>query len=326
MGDPLAGPAGAAGDAPDADPARGVPRVRVRARRTSGAMLARLGLGYVVVRHDLDPTPRRGHSSSLVSIALARSRGVERVASSARLDFGPAIEIYRVDARRRRRRHLAAARRRDAVTVAGASADVLDAVGRGLVGPDQAAVVQGDDGLGPARRRGRRRLPAAGAQLRPGPRRRGAGAVAGRADGTAPGWCRTTRATPASEPVVRAVRRRRLRRRVARRRPTPTARRRARRRTRRSPRWTATRDAAWRSGLLPATRDGQWLEVRYPRKRTSARSGSASTVGRRRASARSTGGGSQAGGVRDRPRWTRSPARPRWTWAASAPTGCGSPR
>ena len=65
-----------------------------------GEMLGRLGIGYIVVRHDLDPRPRPSTTSNLVSIALARSRGVTRVATFGALDFGPAIEIYRVTGRR----------------------------------------------------------------------------------------------------------------------------------------------------------------------------------------------------------------------------------
>jgi arabinofuranan 3-O-arabinosyltransferase len=111
-----------------------------------GRMLARLGVGYVVVRTDLDLTSADGISPSLVGIALARSGGVERVAQ-----FGggggalPAIEVYRVEVDTTAKEY-SLTPEDQVVTVAGASPDVLDAVGRGLVRPGSAAVVQGDDG------------------------------------------------------------------------------------------------------------------------------------------------------------------------------------
>jgi arabinofuranan 3-O-arabinosyltransferase len=110
-----------------------------------GAALGRLGIGYVVVRHDLDEAASDTTTSNLVAIALARSRGVERVATFGALDFGPAIEIYRVTssavAPALEVRPLS-----EVVTTASASSDVIDAVVGGLVGPRQPAVVQGDDG------------------------------------------------------------------------------------------------------------------------------------------------------------------------------------
>jgi arabinofuranan 3-O-arabinosyltransferase len=109
-----------------------------------GGMLARLGIGHVVVRHDLDPTLAEATSISLVSIAMARSEGVTREAAFGAQTFGPAIEIYSVDAVPTGSFTLRS--QEDAVTVAGASSDVIDAVGQGLIGPDQAAVVQGDSG------------------------------------------------------------------------------------------------------------------------------------------------------------------------------------
>ena len=112
-----------------------------------GEMLARLGIGHVVVRHDLDPTLAEATSVSLVAIAMARSEGVTREASFGTTDFGPAIEIYSVDAAPADSFTLSAG---DVVTVAGASSDVIDAVGQGLVEPDQAAIVRGDAaGTGP---------------------------------------------------------------------------------------------------------------------------------------------------------------------------------
>ena len=110
-----------------------------------GAMLARSGLGYVVVRHDLDPSLADATSSGLVSISLARSRGVKRVAQFGRSGLGPAIEIYKVvgDVPQD---DISLKPAGDAVTVAGGAADVLDAVGQSLIDPSQAALVQGEPG------------------------------------------------------------------------------------------------------------------------------------------------------------------------------------
>jgi len=109
-----------------------------------GAMLARLGISDVVVRHDLDPSLSEATSINLVSIAMARSEGVTREKTLGEADFGPAIEIFSVDDATAA--PISVLPESDVVTVAGASADVVDAVGRGLVAPDQAAIVQGDDG------------------------------------------------------------------------------------------------------------------------------------------------------------------------------------
>ena len=109
-----------------------------------GEMLARLGIGHVVVRHDLDPTLAEATAISLVSIAMARSEGVTRATAFGTHDFGPAIEIYTVDATPAGSFTLQS--QDDVVTVAGGSSDVIDAVGQGLVTPQQAALVQGDSG------------------------------------------------------------------------------------------------------------------------------------------------------------------------------------
>lgn len=109
-----------------------------------GATLARLGVGNVVVRHDLDPTLAEATTSNLVSIALARSPGVERVAQFGALEYGPAIEIYAVTNEVASDFNLRP--ESEVVTVAGSSTDVIDAVAAGLVAPGQPAVVQGDDG------------------------------------------------------------------------------------------------------------------------------------------------------------------------------------
>ena len=90
------------------------------------------------------------------------------------------------------------------MTVAGGSADVIDAVGEGLIAPRRPpAVVQGDYGWDrPADVVGDS-YPRPRAQLRPGARRRGTGPRARRSRRTAAAWSPTIRATPASKPVVR---------------------------------------------------------------------------------------------------------------------------
>ena len=109
-----------------------------------GAMLARLGISHVVVRHDLDPSLAEATSINLVAIAMARSEGVSPEVNLGEADFGPAIEVFSVDDETAG--GISVVPEAETVTVAGGSADVVDAVGRDLVAPDQAAIVRGDDG------------------------------------------------------------------------------------------------------------------------------------------------------------------------------------
>ncbi len=110
-----------------------------------GGILARLGIGDIVVRHDLAPDSGDATSASLVSIALARSGGLTRVRTFGRLDLGPAIEVYRVD-RPVPPAGLTVRSADAAVTVASDSADVVNAIGAGLIPVGRAAVVRGDSG------------------------------------------------------------------------------------------------------------------------------------------------------------------------------------
>lgn len=109
-----------------------------------GTMLARLDIGYVLVRHDLDPGLTEAPLSQLTSLAIGRSNGLERVAAFGAVDLGPAVEIYRVEEAQDTGEFSATALD-DVVTVGGTSSDVIQAIGRGVVdeGP---AVVQGDNG------------------------------------------------------------------------------------------------------------------------------------------------------------------------------------
>ena len=112
-----------------------------------GAMLHRLGLGFVVLRHDLDRELGDPPPSSVVSIALARSSGIRRVATFGGLDFGPAIEVFEVTSRDRTdQSDLTIAPVASTRTVSSGPADVLNAVGSDLVGTDDPTVVAGDSG------------------------------------------------------------------------------------------------------------------------------------------------------------------------------------
>ena len=110
-----------------------------------GSALGRLGLGYVVVRHDLDEGASDTTTSNLVAIALARSRGVERVKTFGTLDFGPAIEVYRVTSGSVAK-PVEVHPLSSVATVQGASSDVINAVVEGALKPSQPAIVQGDEG------------------------------------------------------------------------------------------------------------------------------------------------------------------------------------
>lgn len=110
-----------------------------------GPALGRLGIGYVLVRHDLDEEAADTTTENLVSIALARSQGITRVATFGQLDFGPAIELFRVSAGNVTP-ELEVRPLDHAVTVASASSDVVQAVIEGLISRNEPAVVAGDDG------------------------------------------------------------------------------------------------------------------------------------------------------------------------------------
>lgn len=112
-----------------------------------GALLQRIGLGFVVLRRDLDPALDDAIPANLVSSALAKSSGLERVATFGSLELGPAIEVYEVTGRdRSERSDLRVMDASSARTVSSGPADVLAAVGAGLLDSDQAAVVTGDPG------------------------------------------------------------------------------------------------------------------------------------------------------------------------------------
>ena len=111
-------------------------------------MLERIGVDRVVVRHDLDPDVSLSTPSTLVALALARSPGIERVATFGELDFGPAIEVFEVQnafgGSADERPPFDVRDVDDAVTVASSVEDAIVAVGAGRVGDDQPMVVRGD--------------------------------------------------------------------------------------------------------------------------------------------------------------------------------------
>jgi len=113
-------------------------------------MLRRVGISRIVLRNDLDQQVAQSTPANLVDVALARSPGIEQVATFGRLDFGPAIEVFEltedrgsgvegVDGYQLRDVD-------DSVTVASSVEDAILAVGAGLVGDDQAMLVQGEQG------------------------------------------------------------------------------------------------------------------------------------------------------------------------------------
>lgn len=108
-------------------------------------ILTRLGIGYVVVRHDLASGAEQISTTSLVSLALSRSRGLRRVATFGQDPLGPRIEIYRV-LTPGGPEGFTVTPVSDVITVASDPADVLAAVDRGLVSGLGAMVVRGDSG------------------------------------------------------------------------------------------------------------------------------------------------------------------------------------
>ena len=299
---------------------RPAPGRRTCATCWTGSASTRWSSGTTSTRTSRSSTP-----STLVALALARSPGIERVATFGELDFGPAIEVFEVqnafggspagslpfDVR-----DVA-----DTVTVASSVEDAIVAVGAGRVGDDQAMVVRGDTEWDePADIQGdqyRRRERAFGrvhqAESNVMTSERSATAVAGRCR-TIPArrarslsW-RGTPASPGSRPPARPG--------------TPTSSGRCGRSRRRGRPWTGT-------GRPSGDR-------RRSRRRRA--SGSTSTSGPsacwarcgswsralRWACSRSRHGESRPEARSWRSRPTRPPARPSSTSAAYAPIVCGS--
>ncbi len=112
-------------------------------------MLRRVGIDRIVLRNDLDQRVAQSTPANLVAVALARSPGIVQVKTFGRLDFGPAIQVFDLVGDRGQGvqgtegyqlRDVA-----DSVTVASSVEDAVTAVGAGLVGDDQAVLVQGDE-------------------------------------------------------------------------------------------------------------------------------------------------------------------------------------
>jgi len=111
-------------------------------------MLARAGIGQVLVRRDIDfftsgvPAPAR------VDLAIARSPGLERVRGFGSSGFGEQtlIDVYRVDLPVER---AAAFARSDVTTLAGGPDDILTALEAGDLRPEQPTVIWGEEGWPP---------------------------------------------------------------------------------------------------------------------------------------------------------------------------------
>ena len=112
-------------------------------------MLRRVGIDRIVLRNDLDQRVAQSTPSNLVGVALARSPGIAQVATFGRLEFGPAIEVFALeDGVGAGVEGTAGYQLRDvddSITVASSVEDAVTAVGAGLVGDDQALLVQGDE-------------------------------------------------------------------------------------------------------------------------------------------------------------------------------------
>jgi arabinofuranan 3-O-arabinosyltransferase len=108
-----------------------------------GKVLARMGIGHVLLRRDLDAVRTLTPDPAFAAMALKRSAGLRKAAS-----FGDTIDIYDVLPDQPRVRLTDTA---DVATVQGAPEDIVRAVSAGLLS-DAPAVLAGDaDGLtGPA--------------------------------------------------------------------------------------------------------------------------------------------------------------------------------
>lgn len=112
-------------------------------------MLTRIGVETVLLRHDLDPQVSDTIPTSTVASALARSPGLERVATFGALRFGPAIELFDVDATTAPTARTGGYDVRDLAdvrTVAGSVEDALAAVDAGLIHPAAPMVLAGTPG------------------------------------------------------------------------------------------------------------------------------------------------------------------------------------
>lgn len=123
---------------------------RVQDGRGSPALadaLARSGIGYVVVRRDLDLFASGAPSAARVDQAVARSPGLTHEASFGATGFGDqaALELYTVD---REVRVVEAVARDDVATLSGGPEDVITALESGLLEADRPVVVGTADTLG----------------------------------------------------------------------------------------------------------------------------------------------------------------------------------
>ena len=115
-------------------------------------MLARAGIGQVLVRRDIDLFTSGAPAPARVDLAIARSPGLERVRGFGSSGFGEQtlIDVYRVDLPVER---AAAFARSDVTTLAGGPDDILTALEAGDL---RRRAAHGDLGRGRAGRRRRR--------------------------------------------------------------------------------------------------------------------------------------------------------------------------
>ncbi|WP_441923948.1 alpha-(1-_3)-arabinofuranosyltransferase domain-containing protein [Marmoricola sp. RAF53] len=110
---------------------------------TLGQVLARTGISWVLVRHDLDPGLDDSALAGAVSTALHTSGGVRPAASFGGTAGDPEIELFSVTPATRAQT-LTLTPLEDVRTVAGDPSDLNAAVAAGLVRSDRAAIVRGD--------------------------------------------------------------------------------------------------------------------------------------------------------------------------------------
>ncbi|MGZ8742991.1 MAG: alpha-(1-_3)-arabinofuranosyltransferase domain-containing protein [Nocardioides sp.] len=111
--------------------------------------LARAGIGYVVVRRDLDLYASGATRPARVSQALARSPGLTRVARFGRTGFGnqASLVVFAVD---RDVPLVEVVERKDIATLVGGPEDVMTAIESGLLDADRPVVIGTMDTLGEA--------------------------------------------------------------------------------------------------------------------------------------------------------------------------------
>lgn len=107
--------------------------------------LARAGIGFVLVRRDLDLWASEAPSPARVDLALSRSPGLEKVASFGRTAFGdtPMLDVYEVD---REVPLLEAVDLTSVKALAGGPEDAVAAMEEGLLNPGEVTINTAEPG------------------------------------------------------------------------------------------------------------------------------------------------------------------------------------